>query len=417
MKLYNYIGSIFLSSIFTLILYAQKNDTSAEINNEKGSAETFYDAGLTAYQQKNYLEAIGDFNIALQKKNDFSQVYYFLGLSQEKVLDLDGAMKSYVSAISFQPNFTEAMFSLAQLFYREKKYSNAIEEFDEILKTPPSETQAVYYRGLADNPNEPATGFNEILTMANKNADIYNYLGLSYWKNGDTNDALQNFNKSIQLFDNDDNVFVNRGLLYAQTGNNILALNDYNKALAINPYNRMAKFNKILLDKKDNESESELTGLINESEDSPDIYGYRAYLYYMEGKYDAALKDYDSAIAADNNDSRLYINRGMVYEKLGTYDAALKDYTIAGLTEPENPEIFFLKGNIYFKMKKYSMSRDMYTRNLYLDSLNGQAYYNRALSFYYLHDSAKACIDARKALILGVSQADRFVKSKCREGN
>jgi tetratricopeptide (TPR) repeat protein len=378
------------------------------------TADDFYENGLNAYNNQNYPEAIEDFNNAIVRKPSYCEAYYFKGLALEQIFDYPLAVISYETAIKIKPDFNEALFNVGILYYKMKNYTAGIEVFQRLLTLPPGATQAIFFRGITAGENDSRPAFNEIISMSSKQSDIYNYLGLCYWKLNNNEQSIENFSKSIQLNESDDNVYVNRGLVYAGSGQPGKALDDYNKALSINPENSLAKFNRLIL-KSDSASSGldEIKELLHESDDPAGIYAYRAFINYMHEKYEEALRDYDSAILLDKNNSSLYLNRGMVLEKTGSLDAAMKDFVIAGLMAPDNPDIYFRKGNIYFKMKNFYYSISMYSKAIGLDSIFGRAYYNRALSYYNIKDQEKACNDAYHAVSLGITDAGIFIKSVC----
>ena len=55
----------------------------------------------------------------------------------------------------------------------------------------------------------------------------------------------------------------------------------------------------------------------------------RGILYYNQGKYNLAEKDYNKAIVLNSRYTKAYINRGILFKKLGEYNLAEKDYTKA----------------------------------------------------------------------------------------
>ena len=54
-------------------------------------------------------------------------------------------------------------------------------------------------------------------------------------------------------------------------------------------------------------------------------YGNRATAYFFLGKYQQALRDFDSAIALNPDNANSYYGRAMTYRTLGDYTAAQDD--------------------------------------------------------------------------------------------
>ena len=390
-------------------IYFYPTDSKANL-----SAEKYYEQGLSEFNNKNYLKAIDNFDDVLLKNPGHIEALYFKALSQEHILDNRGAITSLENAVAIDPHFTEAIFNLAILYFKVKNYEPAIDLFNKLLATPAGETQAIYFRGISVGENDIEPRFDQLLTMANKEADIYNYLGLCYSRTGDLEKSIENFDNSIELFDKNDNIYVNRGLVYSKAGNIEMARKDYLKALALNPYNRLAQFNLMILNKDDpGNSRAVLDEMIKNNVDIGSVYSYRAFINFKEEKYKESIQDYDSAILMDRDNPKLYLNRGMAYEKTGSFDAAMKDYMIAEVIAPEDPEVYFHKGNVFFKKENYTQSIEMYSKSIAIDPQYGMALFNRALAYYNLGNPENACLDARKALVSGVKEAEQFLQTKC----
>jgi len=112
------------------------------------------------------------------------------------------------------------------------------------------------------------------------------------------NEALNAYNKAIDLNPNDASAYNNRGLAYDNLDKDDLAIADYVKAIELNPkygdaFNNLAK-----------------------------TYGRRGY-------YKQAILFYDRVIELNPKDADAYYNRGNAYGRLGDYGFASQDLKIA----------------------------------------------------------------------------------------
>jgi tetratricopeptide (TPR) repeat protein len=381
-------------------------------NNEQyNSIEEFPEKGIQFLNEGLILDAIDYFDKFLKENPDNFEAWYFKGLSQEKALDYHSAILCLETSLRINPAFAEGLFSLAMLYYKTGNYQVAREKFEHLAAMPPGETNAVYFRGIKYGEGRRNTEFDQLISMANKKADIYNYIGLCYLKAGDPAKSINFFNQSIQSGGNDDNIYVNRGLAWYQINRNDHAINDYRKALSINPDNMLARLNLSLIAGDSIDIPDPLNGLVGS--DMPEAYAYRGYLKFKDGDLAGAISDYDSAIFLDENNPDFILNRGIVFEKTNEFDLALKDFKTAALIEPGNPIIHFHEGNVYFNLKLFSQSINSYTRAILLDPGNGASFYNRAISYSYLNQPDSACLDAVRAISLGLKEAELFVEKKC----
>ncbi|HEY9731192.1 MAG TPA: tetratricopeptide repeat protein [Drouetiella sp.] len=64
--------------------------------------------------------------------------------------DYDGAIESYTEALGFNMNNTAAYFKRGQCYYYLKKYTEALSDFEYMLKASPTDTQALLWSGTAE---------------------------------------------------------------------------------------------------------------------------------------------------------------------------------------------------------------------------------------------------------------------------
>ena len=62
---------------------------------------------------------------------------------------------------------------------------------------------------------------------------------------------------------------------------------------------------------------------------SVDAYAVSGYIQLKQGQYDAAIADYDRAVALEPNSADRYRSRGYAHIKRGDVDLAIADYTKA----------------------------------------------------------------------------------------
>src|SRR5208283_2951885 len=92
--------------------------------------------------------------------------------------------------------------------------------------------------------------FNKAIELNPKDAEAYNNRGLAYEYLGNHQKAINDYNKSIKLNPKDAMAYNNRGIAYEYLENHQQAINDFNKAIELNPkyakayYNRGIVYNK-----------------------------------------------------------------------------------------------------------------------------------------------------------------------------
>jgi tetratricopeptide (TPR) repeat protein len=127
--------------------------------------------------------------------------------------------------------------------------------------------------------------------------------GVALVMEGKHNEAIEAFNKAIELNPQDAVAYNNRGAAYGQTGNYKQQIEDSTKALQINPKDAVA-FNN------------------------------RGVAYGELGNYEQEIEDCTKAIELNPNLAMAYYHRGIAYHKLGNRKQAMKDKNKAYALNP-----------------------------------------------------------------------------------
>jgi len=126
----------------------------------------------------------------------------------------------------------------------------------------------------------------------------YNNRGVVYNKQDESNLAIKDFSKAIELKPKFANPYGGRGYAYYAKGEVDLAIEDYNKAIQLKP-------------------------------DFAEVYNNRGLAYFAEGELELAIDDLDKAIESNPNDAEVYYNRGVVWSQMQRWEDAKLDLTVA----------------------------------------------------------------------------------------
>jgi tetratricopeptide (TPR) repeat protein len=129
------------------------------------------------------------------------------------------------------PNDSEALYHLADLFDRDAQYKEAIDTYQKVLKTRP-ESGYIYFKiGTAydrlGQPAEAVTAFQSAIKHLPSYAVAYNNLGVAYGKLNKLDEEITALKKAIKLRPKYSSARYNLGITYMKTGNKKAALAEY----------------------------------------------------------------------------------------------------------------------------------------------------------------------------------------------
>jgi tetratricopeptide (TPR) repeat protein len=122
--------------------------------------------------------------------------------------------------------------------------------------------------------------------------------GNSFMESKNYNNAIDAFSKGIQLWPENNTLYVNRGNAYGKLGNYSQAIKDYDKGIELNPKDSGPYIN-------------------------------RGNAYGELGNYRQAIEDYDRYIELDPKYATAYYRRALAYGKLGNHRQAIENYKTA----------------------------------------------------------------------------------------
>ena len=244
---------------------------------------------------KALIEAFRLRGILYAKSNDMINAYkdfdnYYLNLKDKNIYNL---------------------LLLADELFHKKNFIESIIKYDEVISLAHYYRLPYYYKALALYENgdyyKSINIFNDLLKFDPENIDYLYRRAECYFKLGNLEMALMDYNNSITIKANYLS-FIGRGDIMLKNGDFIRAIADYNEALRIQPNNFLALNN-------------------------------RGYAYYKSGNTFKALDDYNSSIKYNSNYSISYFYRGILFENKGDLAQALTDFRYASRLNPRNKTI------------------------------------------------------------------------------
>jgi tetratricopeptide (TPR) repeat protein len=242
--------------------------------------------------------------------------------------------------------------------FHEGEYKKAIHFFDLVLSIDPDNREYVlfYYRACSKYRIDDSVGALEDINKAlqiKPTSEAFNEKGLILLDLGDKENAMDSFDKSIQLDNKNIEAYENRADLKSKLKDKSGAFEDYNTIIGLDPLNSLAFF-------------------------------YRGCESFSLSNYEEAINDLDTVIELglpDNSHihlNQVYSFRGSFKMLLRLYDLATEDFSMALTLKPTSVSDYFDRAEAYFNLENYDKAIADFDEIIKLQPDSGKAYYKRS---------------------------------------
>jgi tetratricopeptide (TPR) repeat protein len=165
--------------------------------------------------------------------------YYDIGNTFLLNKDYDNAIAQFNEAIRLDPNYAWAYAERGVAYLFKKQFDRAINDLNEAIRLDPNYAFAYVKRGLVysnkDKNNTAIKDYNEAIRLNPNYAIAYEYRGDAYSEKGKYNTAIKDYSEAIRLDPNNADAYIGRGDAYKELGQKDRAIQDLEKAVSIDP--------------------------------------------------------------------------------------------------------------------------------------------------------------------------------------
>lgn len=269
-------------------------DDSWQTTNVLDNYSDYFAEGRNYSEKEEYDKAITSYNKAIELNPEDSDVYNSRAAVYLWKGDYDLSINDCNKAIQLDPNDYMPFANLGEAYIEKEDYNKAIEFYNKTLQLAPNFSE--------DQNRHFVTRFSEACYKR----------GDKYLNNRNCEQAINDYNKAIELNSEDYTPYYKRGNAYFVKNDYDQAITDFNRAIELNP-NYLSS------------------------------YFFLAHAYQNKDNYDLAIFNYDKVIELNPNISEAYNNRGVVYQAKGNYKQAEMDYIQALKV---NPNFQLAKNNL-----------------------------------------------------------------------
>jgi superkiller protein 3 len=206
------------------------------LSRDPGNFEAQFNLALAYLSSNRYDNAVTEFRKALAINKASAEGWSNLAVAYDRLGQNENAIEALNQAVRNNPSNFEARMNLASVYVAKEKYSEAIAQYKQIISIDNQVLEA--HLNMAKcyiMLNKPADARQELKTvlMINPNdAEAYWELGnLSWKKDANQRDAIQNYNKAISLQPNSQVFYENLALLLEEMKQKEDAIETWQKSL------------------------------------------------------------------------------------------------------------------------------------------------------------------------------------------
>jgi len=117
------------------------------IATKQAEADEWFNKGNTAYQSKDYDEAIKCYKKSVEIDPSFASAFYNLGIVYGVKGMLDEAISAYKKVLMIKPDYHTARVALGSVYIQKGMVNEAISELERVLAGSPDYARAHFYLG------------------------------------------------------------------------------------------------------------------------------------------------------------------------------------------------------------------------------------------------------------------------------
>jgi tetratricopeptide (TPR) repeat protein len=236
------------------------------------------------------------------------------------------ALQCFHKALSINPRFWQPYFTLADYYFGNKRYDEAISQYLHILTLSPETRVKVECHTtlgfLFTYLNETSKAFyhlNQAIKADEHSAAAFHYLGSLYLKGKKYKKAMESFQRAITMNPSYTWAYTKMGTAYLEQNNLKKAQEYFDKALKLDKEEYWAHLGLADIYRKQRKADKQLKECLDALSIAPDDSDVRNYLgiaYECNKKYDEAIAQYNKALELDSYNRGAANNLGFLYEKL-----------------------------------------------------------------------------------------------------
>ncbi len=298
--------------------------------------------------------------VGLTTGSEQSTYSFKIGLLLEKSKKTIDAITIYIMNITDHPEDLRNYRQLITIYLKSENWGAAREILEKSVGL--SKAKPYYWKELAEvclKQNDKAGAvkyYKKYLELNPKDDEAWYQLGELYYARGQYAKALIQYKKANALKQNDFKILYKSGLAYYNSGSISNALSLFIKAYKIDSTNIEILNNLVLCFRSQNQTDKISKALKKLAKLQPENYQIKVELgcaLLEQGKKSDAIKVLETASKMNPKDTETHIILSGIYASMGNDNARYSHLKKALAENPDNAEVQCLMGKFYLEKKQY----------------------------------------------------------------
>jgi len=234
------------------------------------------------------------------------------------------------------------------------------------------------------NDQEALIHFKRSLDINPYYADAHCNIGVLLLRQGKYREAIPSFIAALQNKPHSVEALTNLGIILSKYGKVKEAMDHFSEAIRINPSYEEAYFNQgnlLLQMRKYDEAIHYFNKALRINSKNPKTYNNLGLALLGLGNAEKAMDSYRKALGINPDDADTHCNLGSLFTQQGKYEKAISHFTEALRINPNDGEVHFTLGMLHLKMNQKELALKQYTTLKNIDNKMADTLY-RNISKY-----------------------------------
>lgn len=294
--------------------------------------EAWFLRGIAKYNLGDYKGAYDDFSETIRLHPLYARAYHYRGIVSTRQSNFFEAEADFTKAISIDPYNADYHAIIGAARMQQGLYEAAIADYDMALLINPGLSHAWLNKGVAnrmlEKPKEALENFNKAIYHDHFSMDAWLKRGMLRSEMNDFEGAMQDFDQALLIDHQNPVIYFQRAFVHLQKGDSLLALKDYEKVNSIDPRNALTYYNRALLHSMMDQIDLALPLFEQVTRINPqNIYGHfnLGIAQYQLKHLEEAEQSFGRVITLFPGFVGAWINRSVVRKEMGKTTAAKED--------------------------------------------------------------------------------------------